>query len=150
MEVGPFFHPLITPDRFPNAKIFYWENDRYVLQYLEQTYAQESVYPIFCDLNNIDGNSLLKLSSQTKMAFFDKLQKDKISFDSVVLSHVLNYIDYKFFLIILTWCLKKGGYLFLNNVIDYGLPAFFSEHRPKSKQEILDSVEVAGSVLSDR
>jgi hypothetical protein len=143
LEVGPFFNPLITPKKFPKAKIFYWENDYNVLKYLKDSYRCKNVYPIYCDLNKIEGNSFLKLKLETKI-FFKELKLHKISFDSVVLSHVFNYIDYKLFLMVLKDYIKKDGFLFINNVVDYGLPAFFSEKRPKSIPNTIRIVKETG------
>lgn len=142
LEVGPFFNPLVTPEEFPNAKIFYWENDHHVLKYLKNTY-HEKVYPIFCDLNKIEGNSLLKLKLETQR-YFKRHNLKKIAFDAVVISHVFNYIDYKLFLMVLKEFLKRDGLIFVNNVIDYGLPVFFSERRPTSISETIKAVKETG------
>ncbi|MFA6908501.1 MAG: hypothetical protein WC289_01310 [Patescibacteria group bacterium] len=128
LEVGPFFNPLITPERYPRKTIFYWENDYHVLNWLQHRRTR-NVHAVFCDLNTIKGQSLLTLKNETQH-HFKKSGSKKRRFDSVVVSHVLNYIDYKLFLIVLKEFLKHNGLLFLNNVQDYGLPAFFSEHRP--------------------
>jgi len=140
LEIGPFFNPLVTPEEFPEAKIFFWENDYHVLKYLKNIYFNKEVYPIFCDLNKIEGGSSLKLRLETQK-FFQKIGLRKISFDSVVISHVFNYIDYKLLLMMLKEFIKKDGLLFINNVIDYGLPTFFSECRPKSIPETIKTVE---------
>ncbi len=149
LEVGPFFNPLVTPEEFPNSQIFYWENDYHVLKYHNNKYKKDSVYPIFCDLNQIEGNSFLKLKLETQKAF-KKLHLKKISFDSVVVSHVLNYIDYKLFLMVLKEFIKKDGLIFINNVVDYGLPAFFSDRRPKSIPEILKTIREIGYKIIEK
>ncbi|MDP3953914.1 MAG: hypothetical protein Q8Q06_00675 [bacterium] len=143
LEVGPFFNPLITPKDFPNSKIFYWENDHHVIKYLKNSYPNKNVYPIYCDLNKIEGNSFLKLKLETQI-FFKEFKLHKISFDSVVISHVFNYIDYKLFLMVLKDFIKKDGLLLINNVIDYGLPAFFSEKRPKSIPDTIKTIKKTG------
>lgn len=143
LEVGPFFKPLVTPKDFPKAKIFYWENDHHVLKYIKNIYPKKNVYPIFCDLNRIEGNSLLKLKMETQRQFAE-LGLKKVSFDSVVISHLLNYIDYKLFLIVLKELVRKNGLIFVNNVVNYGLPAFFSEKRPKSIPETIRAVKETG------
>ena len=143
LEVGPFFRPLITLKDFPKAKIFFWENDYHVLKHFNNVYFGKNVYPVFCDLNKIEGNSLLKLKLDTKKEF-TKIGLKKISFDSVVISHVFNYVDYRLFLIVLKKFIKKDGLIFINNVVDYGLPAFFSERRPKSIPETIKIVRETG------
>ncbi len=146
LEVGPFFNPLITPRNFPKAKIFYWENDYYVIKYLKKLYSKKEIYPIFSDLNKIEGNSFLKLKLETQKNFKTK----KISFDSVIISHVFNYIDYKLFLMTLKEFIKKDGLIFINNVADYGLPTFFSERRPKSIQETIKILKETGYTIIEK
>ncbi|MFA5796583.1 MAG: hypothetical protein WC916_00925 [Candidatus Woesearchaeota archaeon] len=142
LEVGPFFNPLITPEGFPEkgTHIFYWENDRHVLEWIAKKYPQAS--PIYCDLNSIAGDSFLVLKKRTQ----ELLQKiaGKEKFDAVIVSHVFNYIEYKLFLIILKDFIKKDGIVMTNNVVDYGLPAYFSRTRPKSIPETIASVQEAG------
>ncbi len=143
LEVGPFFNPLITPERYPKKTIFYWENDYHVLTWLRRGNAGKSVHTIYCDLNTIKGQSLLTLKNETQR-YFHKKRQGKMHFDTVVASHVLNYIDYKLFLMVMKEFLKKNGLLFLNNVQDYGLPTFFSENRPKGVDETLTILKQTG------
>jgi len=143
LEVGPFFNPLITPKNFPKTKIFYWENDYNVIRYLKNIYQKKEIYPIFSDLNKIEGNSFLKLKLETQKDF-RSFKTNKISFDSVIISHVFNYIDYRLFLMTLKEFIKKDGLIFINNVVDYGLPTFFSERRPKSIQETIKILKETG------
>lgn len=143
LEVGPFFNPLVTPEGFPLAKIFFWENDYHVVRYLKNIYPAKKVYPIFCDLNKIEGSSLLKLKIETRK-YFNELDIKKIAFDAVIISHVFNYIDYKLFLMVLKEFIDKDCIIFINNVIDYGLPVFFSDKRPKSIQETMKTIRETG------
>src|SRR5438046_1099014 len=69
LEVGPFFNPLITPKDFSGKHIFYWENDRHVLEHLTKQMNGHRTHIMYCDLNGIDGPSLLKLKSETLKAF---------------------------------------------------------------------------------
>lgn len=149
LEIGPFFHPLITPEGFPRANIFYWENDYHVLEYFNSKYKDMSVYPIHCDLNKIEGNSLMKLKLETQK-YFQSINLATISFDSVVLSHVLNYVDYKFLLLVLKEFIKLKGLVFINNVVDYGLPAFFSDQRPTSISDTIKAVEESGYKIVEK
>ena len=143
LEIGPFFNPLITPKDFSKKKIFYWENDYNVIRYLKNIYQKKEIYPIFSDLNKIEGNSFLKLKLESQKNF-KSFKTNKISFDSVIISHVFNYIDYRLFLMTLKEFIKKDGLIFINNVIDYGLPTFFSEKRPKSIQETIKILKETG------
>jgi hypothetical protein len=143
LEIGPFFIPLLSPKEFPDTKIFFLENDYHVLRHIKNTFLKEEVYPIFCDLNKIDGNYLLKFKLELKKHFI-KLNLKKTSFDSVIISQVFNYIDYKLFLMVLKEFIKKDALVFINNVVDYGLPKFFSEKRPKSILETIRIVKETG------
>jgi hypothetical protein len=145
LEIGPFFNPLITSEKFPNASICYWENDYHVLGYHLKESIGKPVHPIFCDLNLIEGDSFLKLKLETQ-----KLFKDGIQFDSIVISHVFNYVDYKMLLMVLKDFIKKGGLIFINNVVDYGLPAFFSDKRPKSIESTIETIEQTGYKIIEK
>ena len=107
------------------------------------------MFPIYCDLNKIEGNSLLKLKLETQK-LFKKIGKKKIVFDSVVISHVFNYIDYKLFLMVLKDFLKPDAYIFINNVVDYGLPTFFSSKKPKSIPETIKALKETGYQIIEK
>lgn len=143
LEVGPFFNPIVTPKEFRHRHIFYWENDRHVLKYLAQYFNGHHTHAMYCDLNKIDGPSLLKLKSET-LKHFHELGLPAIKFDAVIASHVLNYIDYRLFLMVMKDFLTKDGLIFINNVVNYGLPAFFSEQRPKSIAETVKTIQETG------
>lgn len=149
LEVGPFFNALVTPKRFPNTVIVYWENDRHVLEWFAKKENGKTVYPLYCDLNNIEGESLIKLKKQTQQ-IFEQLNRKQIAFDSVVISHVFNYIDYKLFLVVLKDFLKEGALVFLNNVIEYGLPPFFSKKRPLNNNEIFQTFQEMGYEIIEK
>jgi hypothetical protein len=149
LEVGPFFNPLVIPEELSGKVVFFWENDRHVLSWLSRNYKGKLVFPIFCDLNKIEGTSFLKLKLET-LACFKKAGIKEPYFDSVVVSHVFNYIDYKLFLMVLKDFLKKGSLVFINNVVNYGLPAFFSEKRPKSIPEIIRTIKETGYEIIEK
>ena len=143
LEAGPFFNPLVTPRKFFNKNIFYWEYDKYAIDWLLKKNKGKKVFPIYCDdLNNLKEDSFLKLKIKTKK-YFNKYGLKKVEFDSVIISQVFNYIDYKTFLINLKNFLKKDGLIFINNVVNYGYGAheFFSEKRPKSIPETLRTIK---------
>src|SRR3989344_5704089 len=143
LEVGPFFNPLVTPRKFFNKNIFYWEYDKYAIDWLLKKNKGKKVFPIYCDdLNNLKEDSFLKLKIKTKK-YFNKYGLKKVEFDYVIISQVFNYIDYKTFLINLKNFLKKDGLIFINNVVNYGYGAheFFSEKRPKSIPETLRTIK---------
>ncbi len=126
LEAGPFFNPLLTVKDFPGKKIVYWDNDPHVLSYLSEKNKGEDISIVFCDLN--------------KMPTFPRHHM----FDAAVASHILNYIEYASFLEEINKLLNRGGLLFINNSIEYGLSPFFSAHRPKSNGELLRTLQRAG------
>ncbi len=117
LEVGPFFNPLVTPTTFPNCDIFYYENDVHALKWLQKKFGK-TTHPVYLDTELID-------------------KERKQLFDFVVVSQVFNYIDYKKFIRSIKCFLRKGSLIFINNVIDYGLPILFSQKRPKSIREMV-------------
>lgn len=138
LELGPFFHPLLNPQRFAGKKIFYWDNDHHVLDYLREKHQKENTVSLYCDLDEIKEHS-------NRLA-----QACPGKFDSIVASHILNYIDYKPLLHEARRFLKKGGLFFINNSIDYGLPSFFSPQRPKSNEEILTVLRQLGFKIVEK
>lgn len=62
-------------------------------------------------------------------------------FDTIVISQVFNYINYKKFLGIISDFHSKDGLIFVNNVLNYGIPQLFSKKRPRSIKEELNVLE---------
>lgn len=137
LEIGPFFNPLATRELIPDATIFYWENDPDVLCWLE---TKGYAHAIPCDLSEVDDPSFL---APTR-ARLRRLTEEDRNFDAIIVSQVFNYIDYRALLRVLPGILEPEGLLFVNNVVDYGLPAFFSEHRPESIEATLAAIERSG------
>ena len=46
--------------------------------------------------------------------------------------------------------IKKDGLLFINNVVDYGLPTFFSEKKPKSREETIKILKETGYTVIEK
>lgn len=153
LEVGPFFNPLIVPERFPGKKIFFWENDPNVLRWLCKHHGA-SCYPIFCDLDDFRGERVTKLYAATRGQFRRSVGWGGPDlgpqFSSVVASHLLNYIDYHSLLFILKTFLQRGALVFINNVVDYGLPRYFSEGRPRSSAETVGILKELGFVILEQ
>lgn len=145
LEIGPFFNPLATQELFPGATIFYWDNDPNVLRWLE-TKESENTHAIPCDLSEIDNPSFLA-STRARLRQYAGVDR---KFDTIIVSQVFNYIDYRALLQVLPVILEPEGLLFVNNVVDYGLPVFFSEHRPESIGATLAAIERSGFHLVAR
>jgi hypothetical protein len=129
LEVGPFFHPLLTNKSFANRTIFYLEFNRRAANYLRGNYPRSRV---LC--HDIDW--LSKEGSRIPDVFH--------GVDFVVVSQVFNYINFKRFLRFLVYHLQDGAYLFVNNVVGYGWPDFFSRTRPRSIPSTMKSIKDAG------
>jgi len=143
LEVGPFFNPQITPENGKTRKIVYWENEQDVIEFLAGKYG-ENYRPMYVDLNKLDQN-LRRLEEETwkKLAKLVGKEQDGY-FDVVIASQVFNYIHFENFLYFIRNFLKPGGLLYINNVANYGLPKYFSRHRPESNRAVLKEVEEQG------
>jgi hypothetical protein len=138
LEVGPFFHPLVTLERFPGRQIVYWENDRHVLRWLRQTMKPSQA--VHCNLRKLRSHSLSKRGQG----------RSRLLFDTVIASQVFNYLDPARFVRVLHGVLKEGGLLFVNNVVGYGLPSFFSPRRPRSAVETVRTLKDAGYEILEK
>jgi hypothetical protein len=144
LEVGPFFTLLVTRSCIPEASVMYWENDPDALVWLSRTYAtNNSTDVIPMDVGSADTPGCLDSTDARLRA------RNAITFDVVVLSQVMNYVDYRMLLGVVAALLRPGGLLAVNNVVNYGLPLFFSHARPGSVSETINVVKDGGfSVFS--
>lgn len=140
LEIGPFFTPLLySPelrDVLPSStRATFLENDRNAVEWLQQQGN--------CRLLNLDINA----------ASFAGDLRDHLAgelFDSIIISQVLNYVDYKSLLTEVFTLLKSGGLLFINNVCDYGLPVLFSEKRPSDNESVVAASLTAGFIVKEQ
>jgi hypothetical protein len=131
LEVGPFFNPLTKEVASINGKfVTYWENDIHAIQWLE---SQEFSFDF-----NVEKYDLNNIGLDKNDRIFTK------KFDAVIVSQVFNYIDYVYFLHFIQDKIHQNGFIFINNVVDYGLPKFFSNQRPKSIEETVYSIKMLG------
>lgn len=135
LEVGPFFNPITKNmgSNFTDKLVTYWENDPYVIQWLHE--------------------QVLPFNFKIKKRNLNALNNDGISlaeqFDAVIASQIFNYIDYNCFLKMIANAVHSNGLIFINNVVDYGLPKFFAENRPKSIEETIHSILLSGFEIVD-
>jgi len=142
LEIGPFFNPLLTCSELnhklpPDVNLTFLENDPHALQYL--TDKGRKVLDI--DLNGKDVK--LKFKEEFRRCNFESAHK----FNAIVLSQVLNYVDVYAIFALLKPFLATKGLLFINNVIDYGIPQLFSRNRPSSNDQIVQNVVTNGYVI---
>lgn len=91
----------------------------------------KEVIPIWADLNELINNDTYKF-----IGSYGRI-------DTVIASSIFNYINWKKFLSMQGNFHKKGGYLFIANLYGKhgsGIRRLFSEHRPKSSSEIIETL----------
>lgn len=134
LEIGPFFTPILFSDELNDVlpkdkQVSFLENDQNVINWLTENFD--------CNILKLDINA---------NSFPDELKQKMVKqfgiyenfYDAITISQIVNYVDYKLLLKNIFSCLKIGGKIFINNVIDYGIPELFSEKRPTSNQEIIN------------
>lgn len=124
LEIGPFFNPLLKQEALishiaPGHITTFIENDPYAVKWLRANYDSKV---IDIDLNHIPGNNALSGEAAV--------------FDVIVISQVMNYVDHRLLLACIYPVLSRGGLIFINNVINYGIPVLFSDKRPASDHDI--------------
>lgn len=137
LEIGPFFNPLLFHDHIrllhdDEATVVFLENDQHALAWLNNNFPSKSFN---IDIKHPDFKALL-YHDVIKMMRFDPAFSGL--FDLMIISQVLNYVDFNDLLKVLYSLLNTGGFLFINNVIDYGIPVLFCPKRPKSNAELVD------------
>lgn len=138
LEIGPFFNPLTSHlNTLNDHNVTFWEGDNSACRWLKN-HTLPNFHPILCDIRSID------TTVDKTRKLFERLKLGEVRFTSIIISQVLNYINYKELLSHLFPLLESSGYLFINNVAHYGLPKFFDINRPDSLEETLTSVEQLG------
>jgi hypothetical protein len=148
LEIGPFFDPLVTPARFPHKTLFYLDKEAHVLKYLKNK-RMRNTHLIAHDLNRIYGNNYPEFKGKLLKAL-KRANSNSDHFDSIVISQVFNYIDYKRFLFRIKKFLKRGGMMFFNNVTNCGAEHLFSKKRPRSVKETIEVFMVAGYQIVEK
>jgi hypothetical protein len=130
LEVGPFFNPLtkFIGDRIASKSVTYLENDPFAIQWLNHQNFPFNFKVQRQDINHLD------IASASSFGMFD----------AVIASQLFNYIDYESFLYIISKIIYQDGLLFVNNVVDYGLPSLFHPKRPESIDKTIMSIESTG------
>lgn len=130
LEVGPFKNPLLHPDKFHAEELTYIDADDNVVDYLNTMFsAHEHVKAINLNLNQIETVPHgLQASNYT----------------AIVISQVLNYLDLYKTIRLITELARHDAHLFINNVVDYGIPELFSPKRPKDDVEIIQALSQFG------
>jgi len=153
LEIGPFFNPLIQPIEFTSSNIYYLEGDENALKWLKRRVcsmasANQTSIAISSNLNSCHKPDFWKSIKNTINPY--NINSGKLNFDVIVVSQVLNYVDYRQLLKGISKNISSKGKLFINNVTDYGLPKFFSDKRPKSNKELIQTVSDIGFAQIDK
>lgn len=134
LEIGPFFNPVILSrelsDVIPiNSFILFLENDPFAIDWLKLNF---NANVISLDINDPVFSNALATS------VFNERGDTKNLLDCVLISQVLNYVDFRMLLEVVYALMKPGGVLFINNVVDYGIPPLFSPGRPRSNEDLTE------------
>lgn len=134
-EIGPFFNPLVNHDEIsaeltPTTRVTFFENDKFAINYLKQT--------IDCVIIDVDLNSPANFLNIEDHKGLDN--EGVHLFDIIIMSQVLNYVDYLSLLNQLYNFLADDGLIFINNSVNYGIPELFSKKRPKSNRGMMKTI----------
>jgi len=133
LEFGPFTDPLVTSETYSRADINYIDNENKILDYLKQRFPR---------VTTLKGN----------FSELDKIPEIKDEkFDAMIMSQVLNYIDFRKLLGIAKSKLASGGLIFINNVAHYGIPEYFAPEgrRPNSEWDTLQALQDLGFEIKE-
>lgn len=119
VEIGPLFNPHITPANNPGERI-YIEKDDHAARWLRQYGIS-----IRFDLASLPDHAALNYTIAPH------------SVDLIVVSHVLNYVDYTRCIDYCAEVLRPGGHLIISNITNHGAPDHFSKKRPKRMSDII-------------
>lgn len=141
LEIGPFFNPLVTREMLEESqRLAYWENDLYALRELKERQLCNQVFPVACDINEI-GKVEFKFGSCPVFVESQNLKVYSGKYDSIIMSQFFNYIHYQEFIAQIRRFINPGGLVFINNVVNYGIPEFFSAERPVSIEETIRTLQ---------
>lgn len=140
LEIGPFFNPLLTCKELanttaPKTLLSFVENDPFAVSWLMNN--DHTVFNV--DLNSpaLKNNLLRQITAH----------RHDTSFNAIILSQVLNYVSPAELFHALFPFLNNNGLLFINNVINYGIPQLFSKQRPTSNDDIIKALQQNGYII---
>jgi len=144
LEVGPFFNPLLLDEEVRGAfesedQFYFLENDEFAVDWINNRTGSGKVLDL--DMNH---SSFDKAFYE---AVFTNEARVKPFFNSILISQVLNYVNYEKILSIFYPVLRSKGMLFINNVINFGIPQLFSDKRPRSNNEIVETALKIGYAI---
>lgn len=146
LEIGPFFNPITLSkelrDVIPASSfILFLENDPFATAWLKSTF---NANVLVLDMNAPG------FKDELNVCMLEESKSATLQLDTVIISQVLNYIDFRMLFESIYMLMRPGGVLFINNVIDYGIPPLFSEKRPRNNDELLEGVLERGFNLVEK
>lgn len=146
LEIGPFFNPLsLLPELGPlhgaGDSLMFLENDPHAVAWLREKH-QATVLAL-----NMNDAAFFEAF---KSAVFERTGSPFPTFDVLLISQVLNYVDFRKLLSQLYPCSKPGALVFINDAPDYGIPQLFSASRPANNDEIVAAVSSAGFSIVEK
>ncbi len=146
LEIGPFFNPLsmnpeLRDSLLGKTSVLFLENDPHAVAWLEATHAAD-----------------VMVLNMNESGFRDRLYGETLArtgtsgpvLDSILISQVLNYVDFRQLFRDLSPIMKPGALLFINNAIDYGIPKLFSGKRPRTNDELCAVAEDMGFLTVEK
>ena len=149
LEIGPFFNPLSFHDsisslRSEETTVVFLENDLHALAWLNNNFRSK-LFDI--DIRHPDFKTTLEHN-------IEKLKRSDPEFaglfDFMIISQVLNYVDFKDLFKALYTILNVGGFILINNVLEYGIPVLFNPARPRNNNELVDAAVAAGFSVAEK
>lgn len=146
LEIGPFFNPLsLLPElkllHGVGDSLIFLENDPYAVAWLREKH-DATVLAL-----NMNDEAFFEAFES---AVFERTGASFPTFDVLLISQVLNYVDFRKLLSQLSPCAKRGALVFINNAPDYGIPQLFSPRRPENNEAIVDAVSSAGFSIVEK
>jgi hypothetical protein len=131
LELGPNKHPLMTPESH-DGLIVYVEVSEPCIEFLQRTF--ERAVTVRFDLNEAWSGGTNRFAEAVAAA----LGPDAVPFDVVIVSQILNYVDFRRVLEACGQMVSPGALVFVNNIMNHGLVSHLHEHRPQSLRDLVD------------
>lgn len=140
LELGPNKHPLITPETH-DGRIVYVEVSEPCIEFLKAKFNDAvTVTVVRFDLNHVFAGGRNRLQEAVAAG----LKPEEAQFNALILSQILNYIDYRR---VLEACAELGAadaLLFVNNIMNHGVGSMLHEARPRSLGEFVEAATEFG------
>jgi hypothetical protein len=142
LEVGPFYNPSLDPAM--GREIVYWDKDLAPLRKLSES-GGSNVSCIFVDFNHADPDFMRNFSATNKAVLGQRQ-----GYGAVVLSQVLNYVDFRSVLNQVSQFQSNNGLIFVVNAVNHGDRSFFHPLRPRNSRDIENYLERLGYEVLER